>query len=120
MTHARARQSPSLKGQTQTQSRLRTLRFTHRSQTFSAIAIAAAFLSLAASAGAGTQGKASGQVRYRNCAALNRVFPHGVGRVGARDKTTGVPVTTFKRSNALYIANEGRDRDKDGIACEQA
>lgn len=42
--------------------------------------------------------------------------------MGARDKTTGVRVTTFKRSNALYQtamkSNKGLDRDKDGIACE--
>jgi Excalibur calcium-binding domain len=58
--------------------------------------------------------------RFPNCKALNAKYPHGVGRVGARDKTSGTPVTTFKRSNALYEANRGRDRDKDGIACEKA
>ena len=26
---------------------------------------------------------------YRNCKALNRVYPHGVGRYGARDHTSG-------------------------------
>jgi Excalibur calcium-binding domain len=57
--------------------------------------------------------------KYRNCKSLNAKYPHGVGRVGARDKTSGVPVTNFKRSNRLYRLNEGRDRDKDGIACEK-
>jgi hypothetical protein len=42
---------------------------------------------------------------------------------GARDKTSGVPVTTFKHSTRLYrIAmkyNSGLDRDKDDIACEK-
>jgi hypothetical protein len=56
---------------------------------------------------------------YRNCTALNGRYPHGVGRVGARDKTSGVPVTTFKRSNRLYELNKARDRDKDRIACEK-
>ena len=50
--------------------------------------------------------------------------PIGVGKVGARDKTSGEPVTTFRRSTRLYrIAmsyNRGLDRDKDGIACEKA
>jgi hypothetical protein len=56
-----------------------------------------------------------------NCAALNKLYPHGVGRVGAHDHTTGSPpVTSFKRSNALYEIAKGRDRDKDKIACEQA
>jgi excalibur calcium-binding domain-containing protein len=68
-----------------------------------------------ASPGAGTA--VPGQ--YRNCTALNRRYPHGVGRVGARDKTSGVPVTTFKRSNRLYELNKARDRDKDRIACEK-
>jgi hypothetical protein len=57
--------------------------------------------------------------QYRNCTTLNKRYPHGVGRVGARDKTSGVPVTTFKRSNRLYELNRARDRDKDRIACEK-
>jgi hypothetical protein len=44
--------------------------------------------------------------------------------VGARDKTTGEPVTNFKRSNTVYrtaMRNNSRlDRDNDGIACEKA
>jgi hypothetical protein len=54
---------------------------------------------------------------------VNKKYPHGVGEVGAHDKTSGVPVTRFKRSTRLYrIAmsyNRGLDRDKDGIACEK-
>lgn len=56
---------------------------------------------------------------YRNCTALNRDYPHGVGRPGARDNTSGTPVTNFKRSRSLYNANRSRDRDRDGIACEK-
>lgn len=59
-------------------------------------------------------------VRYKNCAALNAKYPHGVGKAKARDKTTGTPVTTFLRNTKLYLANKGRDRDGDGIACEKA
>jgi hypothetical protein len=55
---------------------------------------------------------------FRNCTALHRVYPHGVGKYGARDHTSGTPVTNFRRSNALYRLNRGLDRDKDGIACE--
>ena len=40
---------------------------------------------------------------FRNCTALNRVYPHGVGRYGARDHTSGTPVTNFRRSNRLYL-----------------
>jgi len=60
----------------------------------------------------------------KNCTAFNKTYPHGVGRVGARDRTSGEPVTNFKRSNRLYATamsyNKGLDRDKDGIACAQA
>lgn len=55
---------------------------------------------------------------YANCTAMHRDYPHGIGKVGARDKTSGTPVTNFKRSNAGYNANTKSDRDKDGIACE--
>jgi hypothetical protein len=62
--------------------------------------------------------------QWRNCAAVNARYPHGVGRVGAHDATSGDPVTNFKRSNLLYRTamkyNRGLDRDKDGIACEKA
>ncbi len=50
---------------------------------------------------------------------MNKDYPHGVGRKGARDKTSGTAVTNFKVSNSLYAANSGSDRDKDGIACEK-
>ena len=60
---------------------------------------------------------------HRNCTALQKKWKHGVGRAGARDKTSGKPVTNFYRSTKQYrIAmnkNRGLDRDKDGIACEK-
>jgi hypothetical protein len=60
---------------------------------------------------------------YKNCTNFNKKYPHGVGKLGARDHTSGVPVTTFKRSTRLYrIAmsyNKGLDGDKDAIACEK-
>ncbi len=58
--------------------------------------------------------------RFANCTAMQQVYPHGVGRPGAVDKTSGRRVTTFKRDRALYDANSRSDRDKDGIACEKA
>ncbi len=61
---------------------------------------------------------------YKNCTNLNKRYPHGLGKVGARDRTTDDPVTNFRRSTVLYKRamsyNRGLDRDKDGIACEQA
>jgi hypothetical protein len=61
---------------------------------------------------------------YKNCTNLNKKYPHGLGRAGARDKTkSGTPVTNFKRSTKLYKLaisyNRGLDRDKDGVACEK-
>ncbi len=57
---------------------------------------------------------------YANCDALRKVYPHGVGKKGAKDKTSGTPVTTFTVDDATYAKNTKSDRDKDKIACEQA
>ena len=72
-----------------------------------------------------TTGSASGAVdvvvikTYKNCTAMHRVWPHGVGRSGAEDRvTSGTPVTNFLRSTKLYGKNTKSDRDKDGVACE--
>ncbi|MBA2716451.1 MAG: excalibur calcium-binding domain-containing protein [Propionibacteriales bacterium] len=62
---------------------------------------------------------ASAARSYSNCAALNKDYPHGVGKPGARDSTSGRAVTNFTRSSKLYNANRSRDRDGDGIACEK-
>jgi Excalibur calcium-binding domain len=64
---------------------------------------------------------------WQNCTHVHTKYRHGVGKVGAHDRTSGTPVTTFYRSTRLYnIAmsyNSARgynlDRDKDGIACEK-
>lgn len=58
---------------------------------------------------------------YSNCTALNKAYPHGVAKPGARDKVSGSskPVTNFKVSASLYSANKSKDRDKDGVACEK-
>jgi len=70
---------------------------------------------------AGLQGTQIAAVKYANCAALNKVYPHGVGRTGARDKVSGKtkPVTNFTRNDAVYRENIGKDRDGDGVACEK-
>ncbi|MFT4087377.1 MAG: excalibur calcium-binding domain-containing protein [Gordonia sp. (in: high G+C Gram-positive bacteria)] len=58
-------------------------------------------------------------VKYKNCAALNKAYPHGVARPGARDKTKSKPVTTFRVNKSVCQKNTHLDRDKDGIACEK-
>ncbi len=57
--------------------------------------------------------------KYQNCTKLNKDYAHGVGKPGARDKTSGTPVTSFKVSKKVYVLNRVSDRDKDGIACEK-
>ena len=60
---------------------------------------------------------------WQNCKHVNARYPHGVGKRFAHDKTSGIPVTNFKRSTLLYLRamsyNRGLDRDNDGIACEK-
>jgi hypothetical protein len=66
---------------------------------------------------------------FKSCTALNKVYPHGVGMPSAKDHTSGKRVTNFKKSSALYKANNGPrnprtgeydlDRDNDKIACEK-
>jgi hypothetical protein len=62
--------------------------------------------------------------KFKNCTALNKVYAHGVGKSGAKDKTSGKAVTDFVHSTSLYKKvikyRKGLDRDKDGIACEKA
>jgi hypothetical protein len=83
--------------------------------TLTALVASALVLSAPALAARGSASSAA----YANCKALNNYFKHGIGRVGARDHTTGTPVTNFKRSNRLYRLNRGLDADGDGIACEK-
>ena len=61
---------------------------------------------------------------FSNCTKMHKVYPHGVGKSSkvrdrnTRGKVVSNPVTNFKVSKAIYLANTKSDRDKDGIACE--
>lgn len=61
--------------------------------------------------------------KFKNCTELQKKYPHGVGTKSAKDKTSGKPVTTFRKDTALYNKivkhNKRLDRDKDKIACEK-
>ena len=89
-----------------------------------AIAVVAAAATPLVGANAALAAPAAAPPLYKNCTALNKKYPHGLGKVGARDRTSDTPVTNFKRSTKLYNLamsyNRGLDRDKDGIACEKA
>jgi hypothetical protein len=84
------------------------------------VAVVVGLVVLAASASAAREAIPA---RWKNCTVVNKRFPHGVGKLRAHDRTTGTPVTNFRRSTALYLTamhyNRGLDRDKDGIACEK-
>lgn len=73
-----------------------------------------------ASASTPTLSPLAGAKKYKNCTALNKVYPHGVAKSArVKDHTSGKPVTTFRVNAKVYAANSGLDRDKDGIACEK-
>jgi hypothetical protein len=80
-------------------------------------------LALAAPASAAVRATAAVPPLFKNCTNFNKKYAHGVGRGNATDKTSGDPVTNFKRNTRLYRTamshNRGLDRDKDGIACEK-
>ena len=87
--------------------------------------VVAVVVLLAAHAGTALAAVAAAPPLYKNCTNLNKKYPHGLGKKGARDRTkSGNPVTNFYRSTKLYNLamsyNRGLDRDKDGIACEKA
>ncbi len=88
-----------------------------------------AVVALASVGGAVPSANAATAKHYPSCKALNKDYSHGVGRKGARDKTSGERVTNFTRNNKLYSYNDGAgtnprehdlDRDNDGIACEKS
>ena len=60
---------------------------------------------------------ASGK-KFKNCTALNKVYPGGVALPGAIN-SSGATKNEPTYDAALYKANKGSDRDKDGIACEK-
>jgi hypothetical protein len=68
-----------------------------------------------------TADAATKPIKYKNCAALNKVYKHGVGKPGTKDKVASgkKPVTNFTKSTKVYNLNKHLDRDKDKIACEK-
>ncbi len=86
--------------------------------------VAGATSGLVVALGLASQASAKMPPLYRNCAALNAKYPHGLGLTTAKDKTTGTPrVRNFFKSNRFFKLamsyNRGLDRDHDGIACEK-
>jgi len=57
--------------------------------------------------------------KYANCKELNKDYKGGVAKSSSVKNKGGK--TNYKPhvSKDLYEANKGKDRDKDGIACER-
>ena len=56
---------------------------------------------------------ASPAKKYSNCAQLHKAYPKGVANSRAAAKRTGAAYNP-----KVYNENKGKDRDKDGVACE--
>lgn len=56
---------------------------------------------------------------YKNCAELNKDYKGGVAKDANVKNTGGKTKNKPTVSADLYKANSSKDRDKDGIACEQ-
>ncbi len=56
--------------------------------------------------------------KFSNCASLNKVYPGGVAKA-KNWKNKGGEIKNIPSVNAkVYAENQSKDRDKDGIACE--
>jgi hypothetical protein len=54
---------------------------------------------------------------YANCTALHKVYRNGVAKsTAAAHKQKYKPYVNYR----LYMLNKGKDRDKDGTACERS
>lgn len=82
------------------------------------LAAVAAVIALVAAAVTATTAEARTPI-YRSCVNMWRAYPTGVAKPGARDRTSGRPVTVAYVSASLYRSNRHLDRDGDGIACER-
>jgi hypothetical protein len=73
-----------------------------------------------APAGAPTNGPTAATrapLLYKNRTNFNKRYPHGLGKLTARDKTSGTPVTNFRRSTRIYnTAMRWNLRGRDHVA----
>lgn len=61
----------------------------------------------------------SGAKAFQNCAAVQKVYPHGIAKSAATARTATGLKGAPKISATLYAANKSKDRDGDGVACEK-
>jgi hypothetical protein len=56
---------------------------------------------------------------FKNCTELNKTYPGGVAKSKGIKNKGGATKKTPTVNAKLYAENSGKDRDKDGIACEK-
>ena len=56
--------------------------------------------------------------KFSNCSALNKVYPGGVAKAKNWKNKGGEIKNTPSVNAKVYAENQSKDRDKDGIACE--
>jgi hypothetical protein len=56
--------------------------------------------------------------KFANCSELTKVYPGGVAKSAKATNKGGATKNKPTVNAAVYKANQGKDRDKDGIACE--
>lgn len=57
--------------------------------------------------------------KFSTCTELNKVYPGGVAKSSSTRNKGGKTKKTPTVSAKVYAQNSGKDRDKDGIACEK-
>jgi hypothetical protein len=57
--------------------------------------------------------------KFSNCTELNKVYPGGVAAAKSVKNQGGKTKKTPTVNAKVYAENSGKDRDKDGIACEK-
>lgn len=78
----------------------------------------AAFFAIALFVGVSEPAQATKIKKFKNCTAMNKVYPHGVAKKGYSKTASGLTGEPFVNTK-LYNKNSGSDRDKDGVACEK-
>ena len=64
-------------------------------------------------------GPADAATHFTNCTAMHHVYKHGVSRsAAAANHQVRMGYGRPAVKPAVYAANKGSDRDKDGTACE--
>jgi hypothetical protein len=61
----------------------------------------------------------AGATKFKNCTAVHKKYKHGIAKSTKAAKRANGLTGKPKISLSLYTANKGKDRDRDGVACEK-